>query len=289
MARHVCKEETQVTMAVAAAGAALRDAGLEASQIDTVIFGAAVPYQPIPSTAPLVMRGLGMADGSVAAFDVNSTCLSFVTAMEVAARQIEAGAAEYVLVISAEVASRALPWATDPETAALFGDGAAAAVLSPAVNDARIAATLLRSYPSAYEACGIGAGGTRFDLVRQPQDFAAHSLFQMDGKVLFRLASLNFRGFVEQLLEQAGWQHDDVDLVVPHQASPAALAHLVRQTGFAPDRVVNIAADYGNQIAASIPFAFDIARQSGRVRRGDKVLMLGTSAGVSFGGIALVM
>ena len=291
-ARHVCDGETQVTLAIVAAGAALQDAGLKAAQIDTVIFGAAVPYQPIPATAPLVMRGLGMADGSAAAFDVNSTCLSFVTGLEIAARRIAAGAADHVLVVSAEVASRALPWQTDPETAALFGDGAAATVLSRAEDTegtARIAATLLRSYPSAYEACGIGAGGTRFDLAKEPKEFAAHSLFQMDGRVLFRLAALHFRGFVENLLEQAGWRHDEVDLVIPHQASPAALAHLIRQTGFAPEKVVNIAADYGNQIAASIPFAFDVARQTGRVRQGDKVLMLGTSAGVSFGGIALVI
>lgn len=289
LARLVCDGEDQISLAVAACQAALDDAGLRATEVDTLISASAVPYQPIPATAPLIMRVLGIADGGAAAFDVNSTCLSFLTGLEVAARQIDAGATRHVLIVSSEVASRALPWSTDPETAALFGDGAAAAVLSSSGSrSARVAAVLMRSYPSAYEACSIGAGGTRFDFARQPEAFAAHSLFAMDGKALFRLASLHFKGFVEDLLALAGWQLDDVDLVIPHQASPAALAHMIRQTGFATDRVMNIAADYGNQIAASIPFTLDIARRSGRVRAGTKLLLLGTSAGVSFGGMALV-
>jgi 3-oxoacyl-[acyl-carrier-protein] synthase-3 len=287
--RHVCTTETQVSMAIAAGQAALQDAGLAPADIGLVIFGSAVPYQPIPATAPLVMRGLGIADGAGAAFDVNSTCLSFLTAFEVAARQIAAGDVRHALVVSSEIASRALPWATDPETASLFGDGAAAAVLSRSNNDNRLVATLLRTFPSAYEACSLGAGGTRFDYHQNPDEFAVHSRFAMDGKALFRLTALHFRGFVDDLLTRAGWRREDVDLVVPHQASPAALAHMVRQCGFRPEQAVTIAADVGNQIAASIPFALDVAWKDGRLREGSKVILLGTSAGVSFGGIALVL
>lgn len=290
VARHVCDTDHQISLAISAARAALDDAGMDAAQIDLLVFAAAVPYQLIPATAPLVMRGLGIADGSAAAFDVNATCLSFVSAFDIAARQIATGAARHALVVSSEVASRALPWADDPQTAALFGDGAAAMVLSASApqSAACMAAMRLRSYPSAYEACSLGAGGTRFDLRRDPAGFAAHSTFGMDGKVLFRLAAQHFSSFVDDLLTDAGWGMDDVDLVVPHQASPAGLLHMLRQTGFAPDKVVNIARDFGNQVAASIPFALDVARRDGRIEPGGKVLLLGTSAGVSFGGIALV-
>jgi 3-oxoacyl-[acyl-carrier-protein] synthase-3 len=287
--RRVCTTETQVSMAIAAGQAALQDAGLAPGDIGLVIFGSAVPYQPIPATAPLVMRGLGIADGAAAAFDVNSTCLSFLTGFEVAARQIAAGQARHALVVSSEVASRALPWATDPETAALFGDGAAAAILSRSDTASRVVTSLLRTYPSGYEACSLGAGGTRFDYHREPEGFAAHSRFAMDGKALFRLTALHFRGFVDELLARAGWHRQDVDLVVPHQASPAALAHMVRQCGFRAEQAVSIADTVGNQIAASIPFALDLARKDGRLRDGCKVILLGTSAGVSFGGIALVL
>ncbi|NGM45566.1 ketoacyl-ACP synthase III [Rhodobacter sp. SGA-6-6] len=283
--RAVCGTESQIDLAVAAARAALDDAGLAPRDISLVIGASAVPYQPIPATAPLVMARLGIADGEAAAFDVNSTCLSFLTGLETAARMLKDQPA---LVFSSELASRALPWDTAPEIAGLFGDGAAAAVLRPSAGStARIAASLMRSYPSAYGACGIGAGGTRFDFAAEPKAFRAHALFAMDGKELFRLASRHFGTFVADLLARAGWTHGQVDLVIPHQASPAALAHMIRQTGFPPDRVVQIAATCGNQIAASIPFALDLARREGRVRPGMRVLFLGTSAGVSFGGLAL--
>ncbi len=283
--------ETQIDLAVAAGLAALADAGINPHDIDLVLSAAAVPYQPIPATAPLVMRGLGMRDGSAAAFDVNSTCLSFVSALEIAARMISGGATRRALVVASELPSRALPWDTDPEVAALFGDGAAAAVIGPTPAGAagEIRAIGLRSYPSAYEACQIGAGGTRFDFRKDSADFAAHTLFEMDGKALFRITARHFGEFVDGLLQQAGWSHDDVDLVVPHQASPAALDHMIRQSGFHADQIVRIVADYGNQVAASIPFALDVARKDGRAATGRKILLLGTSAGVSFGGAALVI
>ncbi|WFP75196.1 3-oxoacyl-[acyl-carrier-protein] synthase III C-terminal domain-containing protein [Mesorhizobium sp. WSM4906] len=286
--RYVCAAESQIDLACVAARLALDDAGLGPSDVALIIGGSGVPYQPLPATAPLVMQRLGLADGTAAAFDVNSTCLGFLTAFETAGRMIEAGQCETALVFSSEVASRALPWRDAPEVAALFGDGAAAAVLRRAEpGEGRLAASLMRTYPSAWEACGIGSGGTRFDFHKQPEEFARHSLFHMDGKELFRLTSRHFNGFVSALLERAGWRHDDVDLVVPHQASPFALAHMARQTGFAPERLVDIAASFGNQIAASIPFALDVARRDGRVTPGTKLLFLGTSAGVSFGGMAL--
>jgi len=286
--RYVCEAESQIDLACAAARLALADAGIEAGEVDLVIGGCGVPYQPLPSTAPLVMQRLGLADGSAAAFDVNSTCLGFLTAFETASRLIEAGQCGTALVFSSEVASRALPWKEQPEVAALFGDGAAAAVLRKAEpGEGRVAANLMRTYPSAYEACGIGSGGTRFDFRSQPEEFASHSLFHMDGKELFRVTSRHFNGFVAELLQRAGWRHEDVDLVVPHQASPFALTHMARQTGFAPEKLVDISARYGNQIAASIPFALDVARREGRVEAGAKLLFLGTSAGVSFGGMAL--
>ncbi len=286
--RYVCDAESQIDLACAAARLALADAGLESGALDLIIGGCGVPYQPLPATAPLVMQRLGLEDGSAAAFDVNSTCLGFLTAFETAGRMIEAGQSETALVFSAEVASRALPWSDSPEIAALFGDGAAAAVLRRAApGEGKVAASLMRTYPSGWEACGIGSGGTRFDFRKEQEAFAAHSLFHMDGKELFRLTSRHFNGFVDALLERAGWRREDVDLVVPHQASPFALAHMARQTGFAPEKLVDISARFGNQIAASIPFALDVARREGRVAPGMKLLFLGTSAGVSFGGMAL--
>lgn len=287
-ARYVCGSETQIDLATQAALDALADAAIEPAEIGLVIAACGVPYQPIPATAPLVMRRLGIADGAAAAFDVNSTCLSFLTAFEVAARQIEAGVCDTALVFSAELPSRALPWESQPEVAALFGDGAAAAVIRKCrPGGSVIRANLTRTFPSAYEACSIGAGGTRFDFKRQPDEFARHAVFQMDGKELFRVSSRHLQDFTKQLLAKAGWTVDEVDLVVPHQANPTALAHMARQLGFASEKIVEIATAYGNQIAASLPFALDVARRQGRMPQGTKVLFIGTSAGITLGGMAL--
>ena len=282
--RYVVDQETQIDLAKAAGVAALKDAGLAVTDIDTIISGCAVPYQSLPATAPLIMQRLGIVDGAASAFDVNSTCLSFLTGIDMAAGLIALGRANAVLVVASEIASRALPWSTAPETAALFGDGAGAAVITKGETPYT---AVMRTYPSAYDACQLGAGGTRFDYHNDPVGFDNNALFQMDGKALFRLSAAHFTDFVDELLTHAGWETGDVDLVVPHQASPHALRHMIRQLGVPREKVVDISATVGNQIAASLPITLDHARRNNRIKDGTKLLMLGTSAGVSFGGLAM--
>ena len=285
--RFLCTKEDQIDMAVAASQRALNAAGLTPGDIDLVLGACAIGYQPLPATAPLVMQRLGMADGDAFGMDINSTCLSFLSALDHAAAKITLGQAQRVLIVSSEVASRALPWADHPEVAGLFGDGAGAAVVTTSTQGAAIRAQLFQTAPSAYEACQIGAGGTRFDFHADAADFAAHAQFRMDGKRLFRVTHAQFPAFFERLLTRAGWRLEDVGLVIPHQASPLALRHMVERTALRAEQVVDIAARYGNQIAASLPTALDIALRGGRIGPGCKVVMVGTSAGVSFGGMAL--
>jgi len=281
--RYVCDKEDQVELAVAAAHEALAEADILPDDVHLILFAAAVPYQSIPSTAPLIQARLGIPDGRCMAFDVNSTCLSFVTALDIASRMVGGGKA---LVVASEVASRGLPWADDPATAALFGDGAAA-VLVTGAGPGQIRASRMETYPSAYDACTLGAGGTRYDYHSDRDNFDRHSLFHMDGDALFKLTLRHFEPFLDRLLADAGWRRDEVERVVPHQASPGALAHLVKRCGFAADVVVDIVSDYGNQIAASIPTALHMARR--RFPRGERTLLLGTSAGVSLGGMAMIL
>lgn len=286
--RYFCADESQIDLAVAAANQALAAAGCLAEEIDVVVAAAAVPYQPIPATAPLIQRRLGIPEGRCAAFDVNSTCLSFVTALDMLASHIALGRYRRGLIVSAEVASRGLPWDERPEVAALFGDGAAAAVVGTGAGNQGIVAARLETYPSGYEDCELAAGGTRFDFNRQRAEFTSHSLFRMDGKALFRRTLEQFDGFLDRLLGECGWTREDVDVVVPHQASPGALHHLIRRCGFRRERIIDIIARQGNQIAASLPSALHEARVAGHLRSGAKALLLGTSAGISLGGLALI-
>lgn len=288
--RYLLEEgETQPQLGARAAHAALAHAGVEASAVDLVLFAAAVGYQPIPATAPLIKQVMGMEANTCPAWDVNATCLSALVAMDQAAAQIATGRARTVLVVSAEIASRALPWNTDPGTAGLFGDGAAALVMragSPGEGRCwgRFA---METWAEGFDLCTLRSGGTGIDYHRDPAAFDAGSRFAMDGQGLYRLSARRAPAFIDQVLAGAGWRHHDVDLVVPHQASPHALAHLSRRCGFVPDQVLDLVAVQGNQVAASLPISLHHAVATGRLRPGMKALMVGTSAGVSIAAATL--
>ncbi|MEP3277241.1 MAG: ketoacyl-ACP synthase III [Stappiaceae bacterium] len=284
--RYFCEDESQIDLATSASQKALSDAGVLSGDVDLIISAAAVPYQPIPATAPAVQYALGVADGECFSLDINCTCLGFAAALQFAESMCRTGKYQTILIVSSEVASRALPWTTQPQVAGLFGDGAAACVVRQSdSNDCFVAD--FATYPSAYNSCSLAAGGTRFDFEEQFALFSAHSRFTMDGKELFRLTAKHFAKFVQRLLKKAGTTHTGIDRVIAHQASPGALAHMTKLCGFEQEQVINIASQFGNQIAASIPFTLDYVRELKLLERGDRVLMLGTSAGVSFGGIVM--
>jgi 3-oxoacyl-[acyl-carrier-protein] synthase III len=283
--------ETQENMAAAACRRALADAGVNLDAVDLLLFAAAVGRQPIPATGPLIKRELGALDLPFPAYDVNATCLSALVALDLAGLHVRAGRARHVLVVSSEIASRALPWADDPATAGLFGDGAAAMLVSADTPQTsrglRLGVSQMETYAEGYDACTLAAGGTRFDFHADPEAFAANAYFRMDGRALYRLSASRVPGFIDRLLARAGLQHDDIALVVPHQASPLALAHLVSRCGFAETRVFDRVKTLGNQVAASLPIALSLAKSEGLLHPGDHVLMIGTSAGLSLGGALL--
>ena len=286
--RPVVGTESSSFMAIAAAKEALADANLKASAIDLILSACAVPEQPIPAMGPLIQRGLGCQQ--IPAFDVNASCLSFVAAFDMAAQMIESGRFQNILIVSSEIASRALPWENDPDTAAMFGDGAAAIVLSKAQSESSgLLASLMETWSEGFNDCELAAGGTRFDFKHQIQEFTRAAIFKMDGRAAYRLAAKTIEPFLEKLLSKAGWTLADVDLVVPHQASRGALDHLVAKLKIPRHKIIDIILNHGNQIAASIPMALNHAYTSGRIKSGMKVLIVGTSAGFSLGGLCLQM
>ena len=224
------------------------------------------------------------------AYDINATCLSALAAIDIAAMHIETGRARNVLVVASEIASRALPWDDDPQTAALFGDGAAAVLLSAGQADEAglsVGPRLFETYESGYDACTLAAGGTRFDYHAQPEEFERNSFFKMEGQALFKLSGKVLPGFIDRLLEMADCRQRDIDLVLPHQASPIALEHMTRKSGFTRDRVFNRASAMGNLVAVSLPAILNLARSEGMIAKGARVMMIGTSAGISVGGAVL--
>ncbi|WP_273692008.1 beta-ketoacyl-ACP synthase 3 [Ketogulonicigenium vulgare] len=282
--RHVAGAgESTSEMAAAAARDALQAAGREASDLDLIIGGCGVMEQAIPSTAVLVQDRLGLGRSGIAAFDVNATCLGFVQAMDVAAMYIAMGRARHVLVFASDIASVGLDWNV-PDTACIFGDGAAAVVLG--IGEAGILASRMETYGEGRGACVLAGGGTGYASLL-PAAQASALYFQMDGQQAWRHAARRLPRFTARLLDSAGVEMSDIACIIPHQASGGALDHGLARLGLPAEKVVRTYTECGNQIASSIPNALHHAVAAGRLQRGDLALLIGTSAGLSIGGMVV--
>lgn len=266
---------------------AMTAAGVTLADIDCLVAASATMDQAMPCNGVLIHRELGLSESGIPTFDINASCLSFLAAMDVLAWAIHAGRYQCVLLVASDIASCGLNWNT-LDASAIFGDGAAAVVLGPSpAGHPCIRAAALRTISSGADFCQIPAGGSRHHPSRVGQQAEQLSYFSMNGKSVFKLAAEHLPAFVEQLLSQAHLRLEQIDWVVPHQASHLALIHLSKRLGFAQEKVINIFADHGNQLAASMPTALDIAIRDGRIRHGHRVLLLGTGAGLSLGGVVM--
>jgi 3-oxoacyl-[acyl-carrier-protein] synthase-3 len=288
--RRYAGDELASSMGAKAAREALSVAGLALEDMDLILGACGTPEQAIPCNAALIQRALGAERSGIPAFDVNATCLSFLTALDVAGCLIEAGRFRRVLVVSSDVASVGLDWQAR-ESAMILGDGAAAAVVeaSPDGDPAAFLASGMQTFSEGADLTRIRGGGSRHHPREHRGDLASYAegycLFEMDGRAVFKRSAAVLPGFVTGVLGSVGLTLDDVSLVVPHQASPGALELMRRRLGLPPERWVTIAHDHGNTVAASIPLALEAAVREGRLRRGDTALLLGTSAGFSVGAL----
>jgi 3-oxoacyl-[acyl-carrier-protein] synthase III len=285
--RYVESERTAAALAAEAARRALSAAAVRLEDVDCVVAASASMDQAMPCNAALVHRELGLGKTGVPAFDIGASCLGFLTAVDMLSWAIAAARYQRVLVVAADIASCALDW-RHLEASAIFGDGAAAAVLGPGDRSAScLLAGAFSTYSDGAHLCEIRAGGSRHHPSRANGDYAALAQFRMDGPAVFRLVARHIDEFVCVLLRAAGVERSRLDLLVPHQASHLAMRHVTRRLGIPRERVIDIYADHGNQVAASLPSALDAAIRSGRLSRGQTALLLGSGAGVSLGGLVL--
>ncbi len=282
--RSAGRERPSVMMKHAALEA-LDRARLLPSQIDHVLCASAVPEQAIPSAAILLADGLAIR-GAVC-FDVNATCLSFLVAMNTAACLIAAGQARNVLLACAEIprGSDALN-KDDAESAVLFGDAAAAMVLTRDDTGARgIVKWQMRSYPEGKDLARLRAGAACLPHHAHWDDSAVR--FEMDGKAIYKLAFRLGESFLADL-----WQDSvpaaELDAVLLHQTSAKAIALTTRRLGVPPERVCSNLEQLGNTVSASLPLCYYDGVARGLIHEGSKVLFLGTSAGISIGAMTLV-
>ncbi|TMV52308.1 beta-ketoacyl-ACP synthase III [Paenibacillus mesophilus] len=286
--RYFIEDETASQMGAKAAYAALDAAGLTFADIDCLVCTSGTMEQPIPCTAALIQEAMGQRQSGVPAFDINSTCLSFVAGLDVMSYMVAAGRYRHVLLVATEVASKGLNW-RHKESAALFGDGAAAAVIGPSgpKDSSRILYAAMETYSAGAHLSEIRGGGSARHAAAYAADTADHYLFDMNGDALFRMASQKLPDFLNRLLAGAGCGLDRIKLVVPHQGSAMAMRLLARKLGIEEGKLMCITPNHGNTIAASIPMGLHEAIRGGMIERGDRVLLLGTSAGMTLGGVVL--
>ena len=279
--RHFAAEgETTSQMAIRAAEAALRDAGMAADTIDAIIVATSTPDYTFPSVASMVQAGLGSQTGF--AYDVQAVCAGFVYALANANALIVSGQAARVLVIGAETFSRIMDW-SDRSTCVLFGDGAGALVLEAAQGtgdktDRGILATDLNSdgryRDLLYVDGGVSTSGT-----------AGH--LRMQGNQVFRHAVQKLAETAHKALEKSGLDVGDVDWIVPHQANLRIISATAERMQVPMERVVVTVQDHGNTSAASIPLALSVGKARGQIRQGDLIVTEAIGGGLTWGSVVL--
>lgn len=282
---HALHDELQSEVA----GAALRDAlvcgQIDPASIDLLISASGVQEQALPSTASGILDRAGLRRGTPG-FDINASCLSFPVALHVAANLLNTRAFGRIAIVASDLASRGIDWSC-AESSLIFGDGAAAVIVERGDGSSGIESYLLETWPEGRAYCEIRAGGTRRNPRTgvDPSDF----LFQMNGRRVFKLTASLLERFFGELLCAAQSTIDDIDLIIPHQASHLGMRHIAERLRVPSERIVDIYATHGNQVAASIPTALHDALTNGRARPGQRIMLIGTAAGVTVGGMILTL
>ena len=279
--RHIAAEgETTSDLAFHAATRAMEAAGVAASEIDLIIVGTTTPDIIFPSTACLLQARLG-ANGC-GAFDVNAACSGFLFALSVADKFIKSGDAKTVLVVGAETLTRMVDW-TERTTCVLFGDGAGAVVLK-ADTETGILSTHLH------------ADGAKKELLWNPVGVSvgfkegeknAGVRINMAGSDVFKYAVKALDSVVEETLTANGLDRHDIDWLIPHQANLRIIEATAKRLDMPMDRVVVTVDKHGNTSSGSVPLALDEAVRSGRVQRGQLVLLEAFGGGFTWGSALL--
>ena len=273
--RHLAEKGVRTSaLATEAARRALDNAGVSPSEVDLIILATSTPDFVFPSTACLVQANLGIS-GS-AAFDVQAVCSGFVYAMTTADCFIRAGRARCALVIGAEVFSSILDW-NDRSTCVLFGDGAGA-VLLRADQEPGILAAQLHADGSQMNILAAAGNVAYGEVTGDP-------FLRMDGQAVFKQAVTVLDKSARDVVAEAGLTLDQVDWLIPHQANLRILTFLAKKLSLPLAKVIVTVDQHANTSAASIPLAFDSARQDGRIKSGQLVLMQGVGGGFTWGSV----
>ena len=274
-ARHFAAPDvTSSQLGVQACRRALESAGCEAADIDLIVCATSTPDMVFPSTACLIQRDLGIS--GCPAFDVQAVCSGFIYALTVADSMIRTGVARRALVVGAEVFSRLLDF-SDRTTCVLFGDGAGAVVLEAS------------DEPGIVASC-LHADGQHVGLLNVPGHVSGgrvlgDATLKMDGQAVFKLAVSVLDKAAHEVLDASGRDASDIDWLIPHQANLRIMQGTAKKLKLPNDRIVVTVDQHGNTSAASIPLALDHGVRSGRIQRGQTLMLEGVGGGFTWGAV----
>tara|TARA_B100001093_G_scaffold459648_1_gene472943 strand:- start:550 stop:1515 length:966 start_codon:yes stop_codon:yes gene_type:complete len=246
---------------------------------DLIINASGVPKQTIPDTSTFYQKALGFE--GIPSFSIHCTCLSFVTAFNTASALISSNIYKKILIISSDRGTRGRNF-DEPESASLLGDGAAAILLEPSSHNEKSELLFynMKTWPSGAHLTEVRGGGTN----KHPQDSnttSADNLFTMDGPGVYKIARKQVYKMVIRSLKATHLHQNDIDWVIPHQASGKAVEAYISIGKFSKNKVISTIESFGNCVAASLPMSLAITIKNNNIKRGQNIMLIGTGAGLS--------
>ena len=276
-ARHIADDDEKCSdLAVQAAKRALTDAQVDTEEIDLIIVATATPDMQFPATATIVQHKLGIS--GCPAFDVQAVCAGFMFALTTAHAYIKSGLTKKALVIGADVFSRIIDW-QDRGTCVLFGDGAGAVVLG-ASDEAGIIHSKLHADGAFLNLLNVPAQMANGEIMGTP-------FLKMDGQGVFKFAVKQLAAVADEVLNEAGYQAEQIDWIVPHQANRRIIEATAKHLGVSMEKVIVTVDEHANTSAASIPLALDAGIKEKRIQRGQNLLLEGIGGGFAWGAVLL--
>jgi len=281
--RVAAAHETTASMAAVASLRAIRTAGIDPDDIDLILLATLTPDYWMPSTAALVKEAIG--NKKAAAMDVAAACSGFVYAFATAQAYIAGGLAKHVLVIGAELLTRFLDY-TDRSTCILFGDGAGAVVLSASDAPGGALGIELTTAPEGAYMIWLPAGGAKSPPSAETISRGEHYI-RMEGRETYRFATKTMATTALEAVRKSGLDGSDIDLFIPHQANIRIVEAVAKGLDLPMDKMYVNLDRYGNTSAASVPIALAEAVNEGRVKVGDRIVMVAFGAGFTSGAVTV--
>ena len=274
----ISEDESQISLAVSACEKALKNANITINDIDCIVSASAVGIQPIPCTAALIHEKIAKGT-SIPALDINTTCTSFITALDTMSYLVEAGRYERVLIVSCDVASKALN-PKQKESFQLFSDGAAAFVIEKIEKEIGVIDAIQKTWSEGAHSTEIRGGLSNFHPKNYSEMTKEEYMFDMNGKTVLSLSISKIPELMKNFLKNNGMKVSDIDMTVPHQAS-VAMPLVMQKLGIEKDKFLDEVKEFGNMVSASVPITLVHGLENGKIKSGNTILLIGTAAGLT--------